>query len=279
MPRFPESEMLQENIPAWYKLGWDTQLPGFIFSIRKNVIPEMCRILVPSAPIIMVLQADEKLALDLYIPPTQDNWGFGGILELRGDDQDFISWQVKIPVIRSKSESGKDSYCQQIAFDIATSMNVLSMFLSCDIGIADQEGGEPQLLTYGLRTEITSFYGFSIWATFSKAMVDWLRTFGEEHQIDEINQIMLQAELTMYPNLDDDRLSTYGCDFSALYRPPCWINLSVPGNACGLDPNDYYDKDGGYRLSPHNTDAPVQQLTLLAGLAALCDMYRAAHPS
>lgn len=63
--------------------------------------------------------------------------------------------------------------------------------------------------------------------------------------------------------------------FSALCRQPKWLNLTIPGNACGLDPENYHDtsKDG-YELLPHNVDCSLQQLTFLAGLACLHDLVR-----
>ena len=66
--------------------------------------------------------------------------------------------------------------------------------------------------------------------------------------------------------------------FGALYRKPKWLNLTVPGDACNLDPGGFYDdKDPacGYTLEPHNVDGSLQQLTFLAGLAHLHGLVRA----
>lgn len=65
-------------------------------------------------------------------------------------------------------------------------------------------------------------------------------------------------------------------EFRVLLRRPKWVNFSCPGNACGLDPEDYYEKslDWGYQLVPHNVDSPLQQLTLLAGVAMLYQLAR-----
>ncbi len=44
------------------------------------------------------------------------------------------------------------------------------------------------------------------------------------------------------------------------------VNISVPGNACGLDldiDNSMNYRDEGYNLIPHNVDTPLQQTTLL----------------
>jgi hypothetical protein len=56
-----------------------------------------------------------------------------------------------------------------------------------------------------------------------------------------------------------------------------WLNVSCPGDACGLHPsNGYIDGERGYEFSCHNVDQPIQQFMLLAALAALHDLARAA---
>lgn len=51
------------------------------------------------------------------------------------------------------------------------------------------------------------------------------------------------------------------------------FSVSCPGDACGLYSDEYSSHDGrmGHRFTCHNVDNPGQQLTLLAGLAALSD--------
>lgn len=55
-----------------------------------------------------------------------------------------------------------------------------------------------------------------------------------------------------------------------------FLNLSCPGDSCGLDPENYDENcaDTGYKLLPHNLDSPFQQFTLLAGLAKICQLAR-----
>ena len=54
-----------------------------------------------------------------------------------------------------------------------------------------------------------------------------------------------------------------------------WLNVDCPGDACGLHPSHgSVEESQGYEFSCHNVDTPQQQLTLLAGLAALHDKAR-----
>lgn len=51
--------------------------------------------------------------------------------------------------------------------------------------------------------------------------------------------------------------------------------LNCPGNACGIHPVIHWEEgENGYKFSCHNVDTPMQQLTLLAGLATLHDKAR-----
>ena len=55
-----------------------------------------------------------------------------------------------------------------------------------------------------------------------------------------------------------------------------WLRVDCPGDACQIYPSHGDDiKEGrGYEFACHNVDTPAQQLTLLAGLAALHDRVR-----
>lgn len=98
-------------------------------------------------------------------------------------------------------------------------------------------------------------------------LVEFLKKQVEHSRIKSVDKTMLQVSrvLRAGSNMDFiDSSRTY-----ALFRQPQWVNLTVPGNACGLDPEDY-DVDDTYRLVPHNVDSPIQMFTLLAGVIEIC---------
>lgn len=99
----------------------------------------------------------------------------------------------------------------------------------------------------------------------------WISAHSEGQHIPEVISAMKGASEYMW-----EGSSKYG-RFGALCRKPKWLNLDVPGDACGLDPSDYYDEslEKGYTLQPHNVNSPLQQLTFLVGLARLHDLIRA----
>jgi hypothetical protein len=98
-----------------------------------------------------------------------------------------------------------------------------------------------------------------------------LKKHKEHTHIEAVVDAMKKADNHMWPS--DTRYGRFG----ALFRKPKWLNLDVPGDACGLDPGGYHDESlgHGYTLHPHNVDSSLQQLTFLAGLEKLHDLVRA----
>jgi hypothetical protein len=65
----------------------------------------------------------------------------------------------------------------------------------------------------------------------------------------------------------------------AFLEAPKFFHLSVPGDcAClgpdGTEKSNLREKDVPFEISSHNVDSSLQQLTLLAGLAAICELAR-----
>ena len=88
----------------------------------------------------------------------------------------------------------------------------------------------------------------------------------------EMIEAMIKTWQKMFPTKKVDKYDRYSFRASVDYENG-WLNVSCPGDACGLNPaNSCGGEDGrGYEFSCHNVDSPMQQLTLIAGLAALCD--------
>lgn len=106
---------------------------------------------------------------------------------------------------------------------------------------------------------------------FSVALCDWFRKLGTG-PIPE----MVEAMKIAYNHTQRIRGSSSVFYFRAsIDYSNGWLNISCPGNACGLNPwHNAVHNTGGYEFADHNVDTPFQQLTLLAGLAALHDRAR-----
>ena len=117
-------------------------------------------------------------------------------------------------------------------------------------------------------------YGGSLHATVCPPLCVWLSQ--QEHDSDSLEIVEAMKKVFWHMSSRPDPDSFDYVRFRAWMRQPKWINLDCPGNACGLDPDDYgnLSLERGYGLAPHNVDTPIQQLTLLSGLAALCQLAR-----
>ena len=128
-----------------------------------------------------------------------------------------------------------------------------------------------QLMTFGTCT-IKGQNGSYIGGEFSFPLCRWLGSLGQHEIIPEMIQAMKGAYGRMHGGLRDfDNFY-----FRAFVNDENgWLNVSCPGDACGIQPAHSGTHRGlGYEFSCHNVDTPVQQITLLAGLAALHDRAR-----
>jgi hypothetical protein len=77
-----------------------------------------------------------------------------------------------------------------------------------------------------------------------------------------------QAEEAMR-NAYQHMTANYSSDKYRVRNEDGQFHLTCPGNACGIDPTMSF-REGGYEFQSHNMGSPIQQLTILAGLATLC---------
>jgi len=192
---------------------------------------------------------------------TSNALGFNGVLrEFEADDE--IVWAADLP-------------------DLKVDGQVAGMRLSATLWIVFNrlmavapDDGETrlQLMTVDVAARPRmDLHGFPLSAKFSMAMVNWLgRNPEPSFTLPEIEAVLRDAWETLWPSMA-------ATEFRAFIRAPGDVFLGCPGNATGLGPNQmaqYRDADEGYELECHNVDGPLQQLTLLAGLARLNEHAR-----
>lgn len=106
--------------------------------------------------------------------------------------------------------------------------------------------------------------------TYGIPLVNWL--LGRHGEIEEVTSAIARTWEKGYGSFDDmDKMNIY-----AEIRTNGWLGIGCPGDRAGLHPNFNCPiaRGKGYEFSDHNVDTPLQQLTLLAGLGALCDKVR-----
>ena len=121
----------------------------------------------------------------------------------------------------------------------------------------------------------SNIHGGSLWGDFSSLIINWLRKTNETHSI--LSSVRKTA-IDAYTKMDGRKPDIFhDYDFRIALKNGRLI-MDCPGNACGINPDEEWGEkdDRGYKFSGHNVDNPMQQLTLLAGLAALHDEARKA---
>ncbi len=114
---------------------------------------------------------------------------------------------------------------------------------------------------------------------YSIPLVNWLAGFSPNTHLSKVEKAMTCAHRKIFgKNSDLEKRDIW----AALGSGNGWLNISVPGDRCGIHPtHSSYSLVNrgiqGYEFSCHNVDTPMQQLILLCGLAALCDMARKAR--
>ncbi|MFA5084058.1 MAG: hypothetical protein WC475_01570 [Candidatus Paceibacterota bacterium] len=280
-----------ENIPCWYELSWREKEPAIILRIHQDFITNV-KVNLNKAPIVKDFKNEFKFSG--FNGDFKRNIGFENVFERRGIKYKFVEFAVKIPKVKILTEkkcgnckgSGKDEFRQdkclhcegtgkedfmdwQAAYAISASFSVFLMLLhSCE---KDTSASSPQLMTVKTMTKAEA-HGGSLAGDISIPLRQWLCSIGQNDngQIPEMVQAMQIAYDKMLGLREWHKFS-----FRASVRKNGGFVNDCPGDACGLHPYDWYMEEGkGYEFSCHNVDSPMQQITLLAGLAALCDRAR-----
>ena len=164
--------------------------------------------------------------------------------------------------------TGKDYIMDwRLAETISASFTVLTKLLwNCK---TDTSAASPQLLTVDTTTR-EGMHGGSLDGKISIPLRIWLSSFNSRTEIPEVVQAMITAYDQML-GLRDFHIF----NFRFYVRDNGKFIADCPGDACGIHPSNWYAEKGkGYEFSCHNVDTPMQQITLLSGLATLHDKAR-----
>lgn len=263
----------REEIPAWYEIGIHKGTT-LVVSVHPKALSLLDRVTLDS-PIIQ--NYSDRLEVPAFILSQRERWGFGGVIQCVLGQKGWVSYHCPLPVYRRRWE--KDASGRDWAIAVRASLNVLFMSLgSCPD--EDTDWNIPQLIIVeGLMVQEALNSG-ALSAIVTPGMNRFLSNPGKS-SLESIRSVMQIADEHMWrQDRKQDRLSPW--QFKVNFSGPRAIHLSVPGNACGLDPSSgrgsYEDSSSGYRLSPHNVDSGTQQLSLLMGLARLCELGRGMYP-
>lgn len=125
----------------------------------------------------------------------------------------------------------------------------------------------------GMRVDLDNFYGGALDMSIAPALYPWIQSHPNNTRLLQVAEVMhkVYTVITGQSSLFKTDLREFRCRLAHPNR----ITLDIPGNAKSLDPEDAQLRLNTYtRMVPHNTNHPRDQLTLLAGMAAIHDLAR-----
>lgn len=249
------------NIPGWYELktGEDCLFVCIYMEVIEFILEHSFGYAQSVSKLAAPFQFSRFICLDL----EEKTWGFGRVSIIEKEPQkDWIAFKFKIP------SCTKNSW--KALYDISATLNVLINFLSLfRINGHRTNSKFSQLLTLDFFATKEGLHGAEFSASVSPALCRWIAKHPGEFMDEDVVSRMKYISDKM------SGTSSRGVDFSAIFSKTCEVFFRCPGNACGLAPNDFEDPlKKGYQFRSHNCDTPMQQLTLLFGVAKMCQMAR-----
>jgi hypothetical protein len=227
------------------------------------------------------------------------NFGFDDRFIFKGIKENFAEFSANIPRVKKYSGkkcehcrgSGKDRllndeclrcegtgkdrfYDWKLAYAISASFTIISHWMR----FPEKETSSlfPQLMTVFTVTR-DEMHGGSLGGDYSVELCNWMRSLYIQnrgrYEVAEMTEAMKIAHKKMFGAF---RFGQEYYLWAKIEDDKGWLNVNCPGDACGLHPGDSFgpQKERGYEFACHNVDNPMQQITLLAGLAALYDKAR-----
>jgi hypothetical protein len=245
-----------ENQSAYYTLSWT----GNCICIKVHHTVAMHFETTLKFFLRQVGALQEELDLPLFYSPLNRRWGFGQVLELYGEsDDEWVSWRCSLP----RRSVGED-ICWEDITAISASLSILFRVL-LTLSVQERAVTErPQLFLIPrmpIGKDMRS-HGFSV--ELSPAFHEWFAK-SDIKPFQKVSDAMKQAYACMLGHRE-------GATFKIEIKPPSMLVMQIPGNAASL----YLEKEDD-ELQPTNVDSVLQQLTLLAGVAALWDIIEKAN--
>jgi len=234
---------------------------------------------------------------ELKLPEFKENFGraigYNGVFKFIKVTDSFAEFSAEIPKVKIQTkekchdcngtgkrgepwDDDKCLFCEGTGLNyimnwkgaqlVSASLTVLMSWLRYPK--IDTTAKLPQLLTLQTITQCGP-HGGSLSGEISIYMKDILASFLGKVRFTEITDAMRSCYDQMVGLREFHKWS-----FDAYIENGRFI-INCPGDACGLHPSDWYERKGeGFEFSCHNVDSSIQQLTLIAGLAKLCDLVR-----
>lgn len=287
--------IVYDDLPCWCELLYQNNgslEPGFFFRLHKDFINSITFKLGESP---IVKSFESELNLKAFKTDFSNDFGFDGVFKYLSEKDDFVEFLIKIPQVKiftdevcescegsgySEITESKCSFCygkgKKVVFDWKIPYNISATFSVLTPLIrffrVKTSASFPQLFTFFTVTK-SGMHGGSLSGEVSGYLKEWLSSnYTDGDEVQEITSAMRHVYGTMLGFSKYNDLS-----FRFTVRNEGGFIAECPGNACGIYPDDMWSTNyKGYRLTCHNVDTPMQQITLLTSLATLSGMVREA---
>jgi len=290
-----------EDYPECFTLDFDPGIPEnsprILLGVAKNLLDWIINILEKTP----VFEQYTKMlgpqgVSSKFLCDTKVPWGFGEVIIPTKSEGEFMEFSMNIPPVEENAGpctdcdgSGENKTygvecirCMGggIEWDLdwqrvtclSATFSLLSTFLhNPHKDILPRLSKNRQLLSVQTYySKESSFIG----AVLSSSFGSFLR-HRSNTDLPYVREATKLAYLKMFPSYArfDERSG-----YEAYIRDNGQLIINVPGDACGLFVDGFSDSlhenAGPMELSCHNVDSPVQQIALLAGLAALSGKAR-----
>ncbi len=297
---FLSERVINEYVPCWYELSWRMRKPAIILRVHRDFATGAEELLKETSNdkcVVGVLK--EKFGLKNFIGSFHDNFGFDDAFVLAKGKDDFIEFVGKIPKIERLSEerchdcdgsgrgvfapidwrgkcfichgTGKKVFYHWPSVDAISASFCVFTAVAAQLSDIETSAKVPQLMTISAMIEKGPNGGF-LGGEYSALLVRWLSSLPEE-SILEVIQAMRVTHNRMFGFQELDQSS-----FRAPVNKKGRLIIISPGQCC--DMGSHYKKEYSAKrilvhdFDSHNVDSSAQQITLLAGLAALNDKAR-----
>lgn len=214
-------------------------------------------------------QQSPNITLSSFLNEEGGTWGFGGTIarKISNDRETLVCplpKALRVGNINYHDEEPESD--DQKLYDLTASLHlVFNKLYRCpfshDSGV--RQSNSPLHVISGFNPGVSQ--GLGINAGLSPTVCRWLST-QPEGQIKEIVASMKRD----YRFMSGERSHIWDDEIWAKVQRPDRLILRCPGNAACLTPEQTSIRPlEGYELCPGNVDSPIQQLTLLTGLAQL----------
>lgn len=251
--------ILGETLPCWHELSWESEEVALVLRIHQSYADAIT--IKPDAPIVLGFQ--ETFGLGNFNGDLRGNFGFNEALRNRGEKDGFYEFAIELPRIERATREPRLNWRR--AHEISTSLDILTMRLH------DYDHEVPTIFPQLITFEASGSPKHSaLFGEIGIPLRRWLSSKPDHSLVPDAVAAMKAAHVWMF-----GAHGSLASHFEMRIKDKGGLIASCPGEGCGIYPVDWNFREGrGYRFTSHNVNNPAQQLTLLAGLAALHDIAR-----